>query len=303
MDYSQLSRISLKHLTTLHLMLSTHSVTKTAEQLFLSPSTVSKTLNQLRDLLKDELFYRDGSRLIPTPFALKAGQSIHPILSSMNGLLHQQAFDPISYTGVFRLSMRESTFEIFAPLIGEIISSRAPHARMMIYGKDQFGIEALVSGQTDFVLLPHDLSQPPTRHQDLIWESIIDDEMVCLMSADHPLAASPLTIEAYLEYSHIGILDKELQQPYFEQILAQQYQPRQTVLSVADFGQAALLCQHSELLFTCSKLWAMKAQQARGLMVKELPFDYGKVAYSLVWNKPMLNDQAMKWFYEQLRDS
>ncbi|MEZ9417497.1 LysR family transcriptional regulator, partial [Vibrio sp. 10N.286.49.E1] len=48
-------------------------------------------------------------------------------------------------------------------------------------------------------------------------------------------------------------------------------------------------------LFTCSKQWAEHAKQAQGLVSKPLPFDYGKVAYSLVWNKPNMNDQAIKW--------
>ncbi|MFA0678121.1 LysR family transcriptional regulator, partial [Vibrio sp. 10N.222.51.A6] len=46
MDYLHLSRVSLKHLTALHIMLNTHSVTQTSEQLFVSPSSVSKTLSQ-----------------------------------------------------------------------------------------------------------------------------------------------------------------------------------------------------------------------------------------------------------------
>lgn len=49
MDYLHLSRVSLKHLTVLHVMLNTHSVTQTAEQLYVTPSSVSKTLSQLRD--------------------------------------------------------------------------------------------------------------------------------------------------------------------------------------------------------------------------------------------------------------
>ncbi|PMM89375.1 hypothetical protein BCT46_24965 [Vibrio sp. 10N.261.46.E8] len=90
MDYLHLSRVSLKHLTALHIMLNTHSVTQTSEQLFVSPSSVSKTLSQLRDILNDELFYRDGTKLIPTPFALKIAPTVHAILSSMNGLCSGQ---------------------------------------------------------------------------------------------------------------------------------------------------------------------------------------------------------------------
>lgn len=301
MDYLHLSRISLKHLTALHIMLNNHSVTLTAEQLCVSPSSISKTLSQLRVLLNDELFYRDGTQLIPTPFSIKIAPTVHSILASMNGLLHQEQFNPTSYSGSFCLSMRESTFEIFAPTLAKIAAIDAPHARFNIHSKEQLGFDALLSGQVDFILLPHDISQPPTNNKDLVWERILDDEMICLMSVNHPLSKQVLSVEDYLSYKHIGILDKELAQPYFEQNLTQQHQSRQMAMSVADFGSAAVLCHHTDFLFTSSKCWAEKALQAQGLAQKALPFDYGKVAYSLVWNKPNMNDQAMTWLRNQLR--
>ncbi|MDN3695934.1 MULTISPECIES: LysR family transcriptional regulator [Vibrio] len=301
MDYVHLSRISLKHLTALHIMLNSHSVTLTAEQLCVSPSSVSKTLSQLRSLLNDELFYRDGTQLIPTPFALKIGPTVHSILASMNGLLHQEQFNPATYNGSFCLSMRESAFEIFAPTLAQIAAKDAPLARFNIHSKEHLGFDALLSGQVDFIILPHDISQPPTNDKDLVWERILDDEMVCIMHPSHPLSDQTLTIESYLANKHIGILDKELSIPYFEQNLTQQHHSREIAISVADFGSAAVLCHHTDFLFTSSKCWAEKALQARGLVQKSLPFDYGKVAYSLVWNKPNMNDQAMTWLRTQLR--
>ena len=77
------------------------------------------------------------------------------------------------------------------------------------------------------------------------------------------------------------------------------HKPRDVAISVADFGSAAVLCHQTPYLFTCSKLWSQKALQAKGLVAKPLPFDYGKVAYSLVWNRPNMNDQAMKWLCDQ----
>ncbi|MFA0567830.1 MAG: LysR family transcriptional regulator [Vibrio gallaecicus] len=299
MDYLHLSRVSLKHLTALHIMLNTHSVTQTAEQLCVSPSSVSKTLSQLREILSDDLFYRDGTKLIPTPFAIKIAPTIHAILSSMNGLLHQQNFCPSEYKGSFSLSMRESTFEVFASTISHITTELAPSATLNIYSKQQLGFDALLSGKVNCILLPHDISQPPTENKDLIWKTICEDEMICLMNATHPLADKPLTIDGYLNHKHIGILENELTQPYFEQNLVQQYKPRDIAINVADFGAAAVLCHHTPFLFTCSKAWSNSALQAKGLISKPLPFDYGKVAYSLVWNKPNMNDPAIKWLCEQ----
>ena len=300
MDYIQLSRVSLKHLTVLHVLLATHSVTKTSEQLCVSPSSISKILNQLRNLLKDELFYRDGTHLVPTAYAIKIGPAVHSVLASMNGILHQQVFDSHRYSGCFQFSMRSSAFEVFAPLVAKIVTDKAPNSTFKVFSMEQMGLDALTRGQVDFVLLPHDISQPPTENKSLQWNVILEDEMVCMMNPAHPLAEKELTVEDYLSYKHVGILERELSTPYFEQNLAQQFKPRDIAVSVSDFGSAAMMCHYTDFLFTTSKLWAEKAKQAQGLVTKPLPFDYGTVAYSLVWNKPSLNDPAMQWVFDQL---
>ncbi|MCS0364817.1 LysR family transcriptional regulator [Vibrio diabolicus] len=303
MDYIALSRISLKHLTVLHMLLTTHSVTLAAERLCVTPSSVSKTLGQLRETLKDDLFYRDGTRLVPTAFALHIGPSIHGILSSMNGLLHQGSFNPAYYQGSFSLAMRESSFELFAPVLQHLSQQLGNHAHLNVHAKEEMSFDALVRGQVDFLLLPHDLSQPPTQNKDLVWQTILKDEMVCLMGPSNPLSKQPLSVESYLCARHIGIHDKDLSQPYFEQNLTQRHSKRNMAMRVADFGSAAVMCQHSDYLFTCSKLWARTAMQAKGLVEQSLPFDYGQVAYSLVWNKASLNDPAIKWLQKQLLDA
>lgn len=168
MDYIALSRISLKHLTVLHMLLTTHSVTQAAERLCVTPSSVSKTLSQLRETLKDDLFYRDGTRLVPTPFALNIGPSIHGILSSMNGLLHQGSFNPAYYQGTFSLSMRGSSFELFAPVLTRISQQLGNNAHLSVHAKEEMSFDSLVRGQVDFLLLPHDISQPPTQNKDLV---------------------------------------------------------------------------------------------------------------------------------------
>ncbi|MDD1783440.1 LysR substrate-binding domain-containing protein [Enterovibrio sp. ZSDZ35] len=300
MDYTTLSRISLKNLTVMHVLLMTHSVTATADILCVTPSSVSKALSQLKTQLNDDLFFRRGNQLTPTQFALSIGPAIHNVLSNINGIFQQGEFSPEVYEGTLSLSMRESTFELFAPKLCGISAQLSDKARLNISTKEQFSFEALQSGKLDFLLLPHDISQPPTQSKSLVWQTIMEDEMVCLMRADHPLAQQDLTIEGYLSCRHIRVIDKDLAEPYFEMTLTQRHGARNIALMVADFGSAALTCHHSDYLFTCSKRWAETALQAKDLVAKPLPFDYGQVAYSLVWNMVSLNNPACRWLHSQL---
>ncbi len=305
MDLIKLSRISMKHLITLHVMLDTLSVTASAQRLCLSPSSISKTLGQLRNSLNDELFYRHGNKLVATPLARRLGPSVHQMINDMNQIMTQEAFDPARYQGRFSLAMRESTFELLAAKLSAHVLTLAPNIRLDIWSKDSVGFDGLAKGELDFIILPHDRSQPPSAHNDLVWETLTNDEMVCLMSPEHPLVKKgnkdqPFTIDDYLSYGHIGITDTDLNTPFFEMQLAQQELQRKVAISVPDFGGAALMCHHSELLFTCSRRWAETAFQAKGLQIKPLPFNYGEVVYSLVWHRPSMNDPAHRWLYQQI---
>jgi DNA-binding transcriptional LysR family regulator len=287
-------------------MLGTRSVTQTAARLCVSPSTISKMLAQLRDLLSDELFYREGAQLIPTPYAHQMGPTLHSILSSMNGLLYQTDFDAKKYTGHYRIAMSESTVTVFAQEITTILAKCSNELVVTIHSKERYGFDALINGEIDFIILPHDISQPPTHSKELIWETLLNDQMICAMHRDHPLSAHELSIDNYLSYRHIAVKDHDLSVPYFEQNLTQRYHARNIAITTSDFGSAALLCEKSELLLTCSKQWAKHALASQtlakpNLILKPLPFDYGKVSYSLVWNKRSMNDIAMKWLCEQLQ--
>ncbi|WP_297481739.1 LysR family transcriptional regulator [uncultured Photobacterium sp.] len=300
MDLIKLSRISMKHLITLHVMLDTLSVTACAHRLCVSPSSVSKTLTQLRGTLNDELFYRNGNRLVSTPLARRLGPTVHQMINDMNQIMTQEQFDVAHYAGSFSLSMRESTFELLAAPLCEQVLKLAPNIRLDIWSKDNIGVSGLAKGVLDFIILPHDLSQPPNIDNNLVWETLFTDEMVCLMSNEHPLATQSLTIDDYLHYDHIGIVDNDLSVPFFEMQLIQQHRKRKIMVNVADFGAAATLCKNTKLLFTCSKKWAKVAAQAQSLTMKALPFNYGQVGYSLVWYQPCMNDPAVRWLYQQI---
>ncbi|MCG6272060.1 hypothetical protein K6U70_07650, partial [Vibrio vulnificus] len=88
---------------------------------------------------------------------------------------------------------------------------------------------------------------------------------------------------------------------YFEPTSTQSHKAREIALSVADFAPAALMSHRTPLLFTCSPLWADTVPlQAKGLIQKSLPFDYGHVPHSLVYNKPRLNHPALTCSKRQL---
>ncbi|WP_435033247.1 LysR family transcriptional regulator [Aeromonas salmonicida] len=299
MDLIALSRLGGRHLVTLHLLLDSQSVTRTAERLCTTPSTVSKTLNQLRDLLGDQLLYRQGNQLLLTPFAERLGPTLHRLLSELNNLTSQDGFDPQTWQGQLRFALRESSMVWpMGPILGQLMQE-VPGLEPNVWNKDEQGLTALAAGKLDFVILPHDQSQPLPRQPDLVWETLREDRLVCLLRADHPALDKPWDLDAYLSWRHIAIRDQELANPFFEQSLAQLQVRRQIGATLPDFGSASALLRQSDLILTAIEGWALQSA-ALGLAIGPVPFDYGAVTHSLVWYGPAGEEPALRWFRQRI---
>lgn len=299
MDLIALSRLGGRHLVTLHLLLDSQSVTRTAERLCTTPSTVSKTLNQLRDLLGDQLLYRQGNQLLLTPFAERLGPTLHRLLSELNNLTSQGGFDPETWQGQLRFALRESSMVWpIGPILGQLMQE-VPGLVPNVWNKDEQGLTALAAGKLDFVILPHDQSQPLPRQPGLVWETLREDRLVCLLRADHPALDKPWDLDAYLSWRHIAIRDQELANPFFEQSLAQLQVRRQIGATLPDFGSASALLRQSDLILTAIEGWALQSA-ALGLAIRPVPFDYGAVTHSLVWYGPAGEEPALRWFRQRI---
>ncbi|MFB0585076.1 LysR family transcriptional regulator [Aeromonas salmonicida] len=299
MDLIALSRLGGRHLVTLHLLLDSQSVTRTAERLCTTPSTVSKTLNQLRDLLGDQLLYRQGNQLLLTPMAERLGPTLHRLLSELNNLTSQGGFDPKTWQGQLRFALRESSMVWpMGPILGQLMQE-VPGLVPNVWNKDEQGLTALAAGKLDFVILPHDQSQPLPRQPGLVWETLREDRLVCLLRADHPALDKPWDLDAYLSWRHIAIRDQELANPFFEQSLAQLQVRRQIGATLPDFGSASALLRQSDLILTAIEGWALQSA-ALGLAIRPVPFDYGAVTHSLVWYGPAGEEPALRWFRQRI---
>lgn len=300
MDLIALSRLGGRHLVTLHLLLDCQSVTLSAERLCTTPSTVSKTLNQLRELLGDQLLYRQGNQLLLTPFAERLAPTLHRLLNELSGLTQPNVFDPRQWQGTLRLGIRESmmTWPV-GPILGQLMQE-VPGLVPEIWNKDEQGLDALVTGKLDFVILPHDQSQPLPRQSGLVWETLREEKLVCLLRRNHPALGRHWDLDAYLSWRHIAIRDSELANPFFEQSLAQQQVRRQIGATMPDFTSAAALLPGTDLILTAVGGWAVHMAKQADLALRPAPFDYGKMSHSLVWYGPTGEGSARHWFRQRI---
>lgn len=100
-----LSSISMNLLRALHVLLEERSVSGAATRLNVTPSAVSHSLRQLRELFEDPLLVRGQSEMLPTPLAERLQESLSRAIAALESALsHRNPFDPATADRSFTIA-------------------------------------------------------------------------------------------------------------------------------------------------------------------------------------------------------
>src|SRR6185369_8260809 len=122
-----LSNFNLNLLLALDGLLSQRSVTAAAKRVRVTPSAMSHSLSELRDLLGDPLLVRSGRGMVLTPRAETLVGPLHTLLGDIERLLHGgAAFDPATTERRFVIAATDLLMTLLLPLLLEVIAREAP---------------------------------------------------------------------------------------------------------------------------------------------------------------------------------
>ena len=102
----KLSRIDLNLLVSLSVLLKERNVSRAAQTLYLSQPAMSRTLQRLRDLFDDPLFYRTSTGISPTAKAARLEQMLPELLESLGHIFENNEFEPSTSDANFAISIK-----------------------------------------------------------------------------------------------------------------------------------------------------------------------------------------------------
>src|ERR1700710_3173768 len=106
------------------------SVTRAGQRLGLSEPAMSHALTRLRHMLKDELFVRSPSAMVPTPRAEELATPIRVALDGLQQSLEPVQFDPSKATATFRIAVDNYAAIVLVAPIAAHVASIAPGVRL-----------------------------------------------------------------------------------------------------------------------------------------------------------------------------
>lgn len=111
-----LYRLNLNLLIALDILLQEQSVTQSAQKLSITQAAMSNNLQQLRNIFKDELLLREGTRMVLTSYARELQPKLHQVLQEVRSLVEGgQRFIPETSERIYRIAMTDYIASLLLP--------------------------------------------------------------------------------------------------------------------------------------------------------------------------------------------
>ncbi|MGL5302270.1 MAG: LysR substrate-binding domain-containing protein [Aeromonas sp.] len=151
---SSFARLDLNLLAVFDVLMQERNVTRAAERLHLSQSTVSHALGRLRIALDDPLFVMSRREMVPTERANALAGPVRQALAMLEqGLRQAKGFDPATARRIFRIATPGSVEHGLVPTLVDRLYQQAPHCRLEVCELADSNYEReLEKGELDLVI-------------------------------------------------------------------------------------------------------------------------------------------------------
>lgn len=292
---TDLRTLDLNLLKALDALLDERNVTRAAERLSLTQPAVSGMLTRLRECFDDPLFTRTQRGIVPTLRALELALPVKTILTDVSELLQPKQFDPA--TAQMTINIAATDYALRAVVVPFIAALRqqAPGIRVAVLpvNNEQLA-QQFERGTVDIALITPD-SAPPDLHA----RALYDEEYVCLMRNDHPLAhQETLTLDDFCAQDHalVSYLGGNFH-GVTDQALSSIGRSRRVTLSVCSFLVLPEILRVSDLISVVPR---RLAQHHAGLKVCAPPLAIQGFTKTVAWHERTHRDAGHRWLRELL---
>lgn len=285
-------KLDLNLLVVLDALLTTRSVTRAAERIFLSQPATSLSLKRLREYFKDELLQPVGKSFVLTPLAAELAKPVHDVLLRVQAISRAQPmFDPATSQRRFVI---DSSDYVISVLLAEVVrraTSVAPRMEFDLRTRSPQSPELLQSGEIELLITPQ-FALVPGHPAELLFE----DTFSCLVSPGHFSGELPLTAEQYFGASHIGVEWGGGQRlTYDQRLIAVGKRARRQDVIAPSFTIVPQLLVGTPRIATLPTRLAQQIAAQFPLRVVECPVEIPAFAEHMQWHKYQERDPAVAW--------
>lgn len=283
------------------LLITERSVSRAALRMNQSQPAVSAALKRLRDILGDPLLVREKGGMVPTERALALLSHAKGALAEIDRMVDEpEFFEAQSTRQAFRIGSPDYLAPVFVAGVAERFRREAPQARLTLHalGPDFDFERSLAEGDLDVVI--GNWPEPPQR---MHLSMLLEDEIVCLVAASHPLARKGMTTEDYARAAHVVPMPYSIsQRGVIDSVLASLRINRDERVVVQSFTAAPYLLQKTDLVFTTTRHFARYYADLLSLAIIPSPIEFPPMRFYQLWHERNHNSPAHRWLRRLLAE-
>ena len=197
----KLRNLDLNLLLVFDAVLRERSVVRAASALAISQPAVSHALNRLRHALKDKLFVRTPSGMMPTPRAEQLALPVQKALNDLQLAVEGNTFDPAVADRRFTIAVNNYAAVVTAGPIVTAFRAQASNVRLSIVPSGTLNLgDKLERGELELAIL----ARAPDGER-FASRLLIEDRFVAVLRSGHPALRKKLTIASVAELQHLAI--------------------------------------------------------------------------------------------------
>ncbi|GAB3190807.1 LysR family transcriptional regulator [Hydrogenophaga aquatica] len=285
-----LYNLDVKTLRLFELLYTTGSVTRTADMLGCSQPTVSIGLARLRKQFNDPLFVRTALTMQPTPKADALVTTVREVLDGLRRLSEaEQRFEPAEADRTFRIFMTDASHITLLPQLFTHVRAIAPKVKLEAASIGPQMVNELQSGEGDLAL-----GLIPGLEAGFYQQVLFEQNWVCLSNPRHSRLKRGLTLDAYVQADHVGII-AGTGQLLLEAALKQHGIDRNVALKLPGFLGLSAILQSTDMVATLPQHIGETLARSAGLKVWPCPIPIPSFTVKQHWHARYHHDPANRW--------
>lgn len=272
------------------------TITGAASRLFLSQPAVSRALQRLRGMFKDDLFIRAPAGYQLTPKGQAVLRELEVALPRLDRLIGGDQFDPSCEEATFRIAGRDHAFSVLCPVFCRQFLPAAHKVSFEFVAAHDGSFTSMERGRIDLVLCSDDEAIPPNFESEVLYE----EGVVCVVAKENSLPRR-LTLKRYLDSWHISVKIKGSEPTIVEKSLASLGVKRRSAIRMPYLWAALRSVPGTEYMVTVPKRLGNALEGDRTLRVLKPPPDLHPFKYLMVWHRRMNSDAAHNWLRKIIR--
>ncbi|MDR3454460.1 MAG: LysR family transcriptional regulator [Rhodoferax sp.] len=299
-DQALFDKIDLHLIRVLYTVLTERNVSRAAIRLGMSQPAVSAVLKRLRELAGDPLLVRSGAAMVPTDAGLRMIEPSAGILRAAEVLFTEaRGFEPQTARSTFRVAASDYLDPFFLPQLVSQIKAQAPLCHIEIHplSADSDYHTHLAQGEVD-VVIGNWLKAPDDLHMGRLF----GDEVVCLVSKEHPAVRRPWDAASWLQSEHIaptplhpggrGVIDEHLDALGLQ---------RNITARCPHFGLIPAMVAASLLVLTTGRQYCERFTERLPVKILPCPIEFPQLMYYQLWHERSHASSAAKWLRERVK--